>query len=87
MVKGFYTVGLFQGEEQIDLAQVNEVYEVLDKVNELVLKINSDLDVKVSTRLADADYIEPDNTTIGQIKTKVDAQKKPLTLPQFIALK
>jgi hypothetical protein len=35
-------------------------------------KLDTDLDVKVSTRLAEIDYIEPDNTSIGQIKTKVD---------------
>jgi hypothetical protein len=41
-------------------------------MDELIVKTDTNLDVKVSTRLATADYIEPDNTTIGEIKTKVD---------------
>jgi hypothetical protein len=35
--KGAYTAGLYQGEDQIALAQVNEVYDILARVNNLLL--------------------------------------------------
>jgi hypothetical protein len=41
LTKGAYTAGLFQGEDQISLAQVNEVYEILSKVDILLVDTNS----------------------------------------------
>jgi hypothetical protein len=37
LTQGAYTAGLFQGEDQIELAQVNEVYEILSKVEILLV--------------------------------------------------
>jgi hypothetical protein len=72
MLKGTYTQAFYVGD-QIQLAtNAPQLIENNEKLDELILKVDTNLDVAVSTRLADADYIEPDNTTIGQIKTKVD---------------
>jgi hypothetical protein len=72
MLKGTYTQAFYVGD-QIQLAtNAPQLIENNEKLDELILKVDTNLDVAVSTRLADADYIEPDNTTIGEIKTKVD---------------
>jgi hypothetical protein len=56
--KGNYLVALFFGP-QVQLAQSAEVTLINQIVNELKLKLDTNLDAKVSTRLADADYIDP----------------------------
>jgi hypothetical protein len=56
--KGNYLVALFFGP-QVQLAQSAEVTLINQIVNELKLKLDTNLDVKVSTRLADADFIDP----------------------------
>ncbi len=56
--KGTYKVALFFGP-QVQLAQSAEVTLINQIVNELKLKLDTNLDAKVSTRLADADYIDP----------------------------
>jgi hypothetical protein len=72
MLKGTYTQAFYVGD-QIQLAtNAPQLIENNEKLDELILKVDTNLDVAVSTRLADADYTEPDNTTIGEIKTKVD---------------
>jgi hypothetical protein len=72
MLKGTYTQAFYVGD-QIQLAtNAPQLIENNEKLDELILKVDTNLDVAVSTRLAEIDYIEPDNTTIGQIKTKVD---------------
>jgi hypothetical protein len=72
MEKGVYNQAFYVGD-QIQLAtDAPQLIENNQKLDELILKVDTNLDAKVSTRLADADYVEPDNTTIGQIKTKVD---------------
>jgi len=49
MSKGNYLVALFFGA-QVQLAQSAEVTQINQKVNELSLKVDTNLDVKVSTR-------------------------------------
>jgi hypothetical protein len=49
MSKGNYLVALFFGS-QVQLAQSAEVTQINQKVNELALKVDTNLDVKVSTR-------------------------------------
>jgi hypothetical protein len=72
MEKGTYEQAFYVGN-QIQLAtDAPQLIENNEKLDELILKIDTNLDEKISTRLAEIDYIEPDNTTIGQIKTKVD---------------
>ena len=126
MLKGTYTQAFYVGN-QIQLAtDAPQLQENNDKLSEVILKLDTKLDVAISTRLANADYIDPataqqiweyttrtltsegasgatlaeiegslilakkaqidalgspmqassyvapDNTTIGQIKTKVD---------------
>ncbi len=58
MAKGNYIKGLFFGD-QVQLAQSAEVTEINNKVDVIKVNLDSNLDVKVSTRLADADYIDP----------------------------
>jgi hypothetical protein len=41
-------------------------------MDELIVKTDTNLDVKVSTRLATVDYVEPHNTEIDAIKAKTD---------------
>jgi hypothetical protein len=72
MLKGVYTQAFYVGN-QIQLAtDAPQLVENNQKLDELILKIDTDLDVKVSTRLATADYVAPHNTEIDAIKLKVD---------------
>jgi hypothetical protein len=59
MLKGSYTQAFYVGD-QIQLAtNAPQLIENNEKLDELILKVETNLDAKVSTRLADADYIEP----------------------------
>jgi hypothetical protein len=72
MLKGTYTQAFYVGD-QIQLAtNAPQLEENNQKLDELILKTDTNLDVKVSSRLATMDYVAPDNTKIDQIKTKVD---------------
>jgi hypothetical protein len=59
MVKGVYIQSFYVGN-QIQLAtDAPQLIENNQKLDELILKVDTNLDVAVSTRLADADYVEP----------------------------
>jgi hypothetical protein len=59
MLKGTYEQAFYVGN-QIQLAtDAPQLLATIDKIDELTLKVDTNLDVKVSTRLADADYIDP----------------------------
>jgi hypothetical protein len=59
MLKGSYTQAFYVGD-QIQLAtNAPQLIENNEKLDELILKVETNLDAKVSTRLADADYINP----------------------------
>jgi hypothetical protein len=59
MLKGTYDQAFYVGN-QIQLAtDAPQLQENNDKLDELILKVETNLDAKVSTRLADADYIDP----------------------------
>jgi hypothetical protein len=59
MLKGSYEQAFYVGN-QIQLAtDAPQLLSTIDKLDELTLKVDTNLDVKVSTRLADADYIDP----------------------------
>jgi hypothetical protein len=59
MLKGSYTQAFYVGN-QIQLAtDAPQLQENNDKLSEVILKLDTKLDVAVSTRLADADYVEP----------------------------
>jgi hypothetical protein len=59
MLKGSYEQAFYVGN-QIQLAtDAPQLLATIDKIDELTLKVDTNLDVKVSTRLADADYIDP----------------------------
>ena len=59
MLKGTYTQAFYVGD-QIQLAtNAPQLIENNEKLDELILKVETNLDVAVSTRLADADYIDP----------------------------
>jgi hypothetical protein len=59
MLKGTYDQAFYVGN-QIQLAtDAPQLQENNDKLTELILKVDTNLDVAVSTRLADADYVEP----------------------------
>jgi hypothetical protein len=59
MLKGTYTQAFYVGD-QIQLAtNAPQLIENNEKLDELILKVETNLDAKVSTRLADADYIDP----------------------------
>jgi hypothetical protein len=58
LLKGTYSAPLYKGDEII-IKEAPEITQINQKVDILTLKVNTDLDVKVSTRLADADYVEP----------------------------
>jgi hypothetical protein len=59
MLKGTYDQAFYVGN-QIQLAtDAPQLQENNDKLDELILKVETNLDAKVSTRLADADYVEP----------------------------
>lgn len=73
MLKGSYSQSFYVGN-QIQLAtDAPQLIETNNKIDELILKIDTDLDVKVSTRLASLDYVAPDNTSITEIKDKVNS--------------
>ena len=69
--KGIYSAPLFKGDEII-IKEAPEITQINNKMDELIVKTDTNLDVKVSTRLAAVDYVEPHNTEIDAIKTKVD---------------
>jgi len=72
MLKGVYNQAFYVGD-QIQLAtNAPQLVENNQKLDELILKTDTNLDVKVSTRLATADYVAPNNAEISQIKAKVD---------------
>jgi hypothetical protein len=72
MEKGTYDQAFYVGN-QIQLAtDAPQLIENNEKLDELILKIDTNLDEKISTRLAEIDYVAPDNVTIGEIKIKVD---------------
>jgi hypothetical protein len=59
MLKGTYEQAFYVGN-QIQLAtDAPQLIENNQKLDELLLKVDTKLDVAVSTRLADADYVEP----------------------------
>lgn len=59
MLKGTYTQAFYVGN-QIQLAtDAPQLQENNDKLSEVILKLDTKLDVAISTRLADADYIDP----------------------------
>lgn len=59
MVKGTYEQAFYVGN-QIQLAtDAPQLIDTNNKIDELILKVDTNLDVAVSTRLADADYIDP----------------------------
>ena len=73
MLKGVYNQAFYVGD-QIQLAtNAPQLEENNQKLDELILKTDTNLDVKVSTRLAAADYVEPDNDGIADANTKLDA--------------
>jgi hypothetical protein len=59
MLKGTYTQAFYVGD-QIQLAtNAPQLIENNEKLSEVILKLDTNLDVAVSSRLADADYIDP----------------------------
>ncbi|CAN1552179.1 hypothetical protein MCERE19_02212 [Spirosomataceae bacterium] len=59
MLKGAYSQAFYVGN-QIQLStDAPQLIENNQKLDELLLKVDTKLDVAVSTRLADADYVEP----------------------------
>lgn len=59
MLKGSYEQAFYVGN-QIQLAtDAPQLIENNEKLAEVILKLDTNLDAKVSTRLADADYIDP----------------------------
>jgi hypothetical protein len=72
MLKGTYTQAFYVGD-QIQLAtNAPQLIENNEKLDELILKVETNLDVAVSTRLAEIDFIAPHNDEIDAIKLKVD---------------
>jgi hypothetical protein len=72
MLKGTYTQAFYVGD-QIQLAtNAPQLIENNEKLSEVILKLDTNLDVAVSTRLAEIDFIAPDNDSISDILTKVD---------------
>jgi hypothetical protein len=79
MLKGTYDQAFYVGN-QIQLAtDAPQLIENNQKLDELILKTDTKLDVKISTRLAAADYVEPDNDGIADANTKLDALNTDLT--------
>lgn len=65
MLKGTYEQAFYVGN-QIQLAtDAPQLIETNNKIDELILKIDTELDVPISTRLAAADYVDP--TTPQQV--------------------
>jgi hypothetical protein len=59
MLKGAYSQAFYVGN-QIQLStDAPQLIENNQKLDELLLKVDTKLDVAISTRLADADYVEP----------------------------
>jgi hypothetical protein len=81
MLKGTYNQAFYVGN-QIQLAtDAPQLEENNQKLDELILKVDNNLDVAVSTRLAAINYVEPDNDGIADANTKLDAiQTKVNTL-------
>jgi hypothetical protein len=81
MLKGTYNQAFYVGN-QIQLAtDAPQLEENNQKLDELILKVDNNLDVAVSTRLAAINYVEPDNDGITDANTKLDAiQTKVNTL-------
>jgi hypothetical protein len=71
LLKGIYSAPLFKGDEII-IKEAPEITQINNKMDELIVKTDTNLDVKVSTRLAAVDYVEPHNTEIDAIKAKTD---------------
>jgi hypothetical protein len=72
MLKGVYNQAFYVGD-QIQLAtNAPQLEENNQKLDELILKTDTNLDVKVSTRLAAIDYVAPDNDGIADANTKLD---------------
>ena len=72
MLKGSYTQAFYVGN-QIQLAtDAPQLVENNEKLDEVITKLDAKLDVAISTRLAEIDYTAPNNTSIGQILTKVE---------------
>jgi len=71
MLKGSYTQAFYVGN-QIQLAtDAPQLQENNDKLSEVILKLDTKLDVAISTRLADADYIEaPTEQEIWEYTTR-----------------
>jgi hypothetical protein len=73
MLKGTYNQAFYVGN-QIQLAtDAPQLEENNQKLDELILKVDNNLDVAVSTRLAAINYLEPDNDGIADANTKLDA--------------
>ena len=73
MLKGTYNQAFYVGD-QIQLAtNAPQLEENNQKLDELILKTDTNLDVKVSTRLAAVDYVAPNNAGIVDANTKLDA--------------
>jgi hypothetical protein len=73
MLKGVYNQAFYVGD-QIQLAtNAPQLIENNQKLDELILKTDTNLDVKVSTRLAAIDYVAPNNAGIVDANTKLDA--------------
>jgi hypothetical protein len=73
MLKGTYNQAFYVGN-QIQLAtDAPQLEENNQKLDELILKVDNNLDVAVSTRLAAINYVEPDNDGIAEANTKLDA--------------
>jgi hypothetical protein len=71
MLKGTYNQAFYVGD-QIQLAtNAPQLEENNQKLDELILKTDTNLDVKVSTRLAATDYVAPNNAKIVAIDAKV----------------
>jgi hypothetical protein len=72
MLKGTYNQAFYVGN-QIQLAtDAPQLEENNQKLDELILKVENNLDVAVSTRLAAINYVEPDNDGIADANTKLD---------------
>lgn len=59
ITKGKYTAPLYKGNEIQLASDAPQLLATIDKLDELTLKVDTNLDVKVSTRLASEDYIDP----------------------------
>ena len=72
MLKGSYEQAFYVGN-QIQLAtDAPQLLENNLKLDELILKVDTNLDEKISTRLAEIDYVAPHNAEIDAIKAVTD---------------